>query len=173
LERLALLRSDSDAQAMEPGTDESLLREALELAIQSAAQGGGPFGAVVARDGRALARGTNRVVLDRDPTAHAEIAALRAAARALGTHDLSGCTLYSSCEPCPMCWGALRWARVDALVFAAGRDAAAAAGFDDRRFHDELALPTGERALEVRQRLEQEGREPFAAWLRNEQRTPY
>ena len=159
--------------AMSASTDERCLREALALASQSAAEGGGPFGAVVARDGRVLARGTNRVVLDRDPTAHAEIAALRAAALALGTHDLSGCTLYASCEPCPMCWGALRWARVDALVFAADRDAAAAAGFDDRRFHDELLRPTGERALAVRRLLVDEGREPFEIWLRNVQRTPY
>jgi len=158
---------------MDPADDERLLREALALASQSAAQGGGPFGAVVARGGRAIASGTNRVVLDRDPTAHAELLALRAAARELGTHDLQGCVVYSSCEPCPMCWGALRWARVDALVYAADRDAAAAAGFDDRRFHDELERPAGESALVVRRLLEREGRQPFEVWLRNTQRTPY
>jgi guanine deaminase len=159
--------------AMDASADERFLREALALASRSAAEGGGPFGAVVACAGRAVGRGTNRVVLDRDPTAHAEIAALRGAALALGTHDLSGCTLYSSCEPCPMCWGALRWARIGALVYAADRDAAAAAGFDDRRFHDELSRPAAERALAVRRMLADEGREPFEVWLRNAQRTPY
>jgi guanine deaminase len=159
--------------AMDAATDERLLREALELAARSAAQGGGPFGALVARGEVVVARGTNRVVLDRDPTAHAEMAALRGAARALGTHDLTGCTVYSSCEPCPMCWGALQWARVGALVFAADRDTAAAAGFDDRRFHDELGRDSSERPIEVRRALAHEGRQPFEIWLSNERRAPY
>lgn len=159
---------------MDVAPEERLLREALDLASRSAAEGGGPFGAlVVARDGRVLGRGTNRVVLDRDPTAHAEIVALRAAARELGTHDLAGSTVYSSCEPCPMCWGALLWARVVALVFAADRDVAAAAGFDDRRFHDELGRASGDRPLPVRRLLAQEGHQPFEVWLRNPRREAY
>ncbi|HED66617.1 MAG TPA: nucleoside deaminase [Planctomycetes bacterium] len=114
------------------------LEEALRLAEESADSGGGPFGAVVVRDGEIVARGANRVLADLDPSAHAEVVALRGAARALGTHDLSGTILYASCEPCPMCLGASLWARVDMIVFAADRRDAAAAGFDDERFYRAL-----------------------------------
>jgi len=159
--------------AMGRGDDERLLRLAIALACASAAAGGGPFGAVVARAGEVVARGANRVTLEHDPTAHAELVALRAAARALATHDLSGCVLYSSCEPCPMCWGAVQWARLDAVVYAADRGDAAAAGFDDRRFHEELLRPPGERRPGARRLLAAEGHVPFQIWLANTRRTPY
>jgi tRNA(Arg) A34 adenosine deaminase TadA len=153
--------------------DERLLREAIALACESAAGGGGPFGAVVARDGEVLGRGTNRVTADHDPTAHAEIVALRAAARALGSHDLTGCVLYASCEPCPMCRGAAQWARIARIVHAADRGDAAAAGFDDRRFHEELEGPADRRTPPTRRLLAEEGRAPFEAWSANPRRRPY
>lgn len=149
------------------------LLEALELARRSAREGGGPFGAVVVRDGRVLGRGHNRVTLDRDPTAHAEVVALRAAARALGSHDLSGAVLYSSCEPCPMCRGAILWARIARVEFAADRHAAAAAGFDDAAFYTEFAAPPGAGRVPFVQRLAARGAEPFQAWQDNPGRKPY
>jgi tRNA(Arg) A34 adenosine deaminase TadA len=119
----------------------ALSREALADDV------GGPFGAVVVRKGVVVGRGRNRVLADRDPTAHAEVVALREAARALGTHDLRGCEVFASCEPCPMCYGALHWARVDRVTYANAREDAAAIGFDDARLHDELARPTAARSL--------------------------
>jgi tRNA(Arg) A34 adenosine deaminase TadA len=136
------------------------------------AAGGGPFGALVARAGRVIARGTNRVTLDHDPTAHAEVVALRAAARALGSHDLSGCVLFASCEPCPMCSCAARWARIDALVHAADRHQAAEAGFDDLRFHEELSRPAPEPGLPTRRLLAEESRAPFDDWRSKPDRQP-
>jgi len=170
---LASLGADGMLCGVDPREDERLLREAIALARESAAGDGGPFGAVVARDGVVVARGTNRVTADHDPTAHAEVVALRAAARALATHDLSGCVLYASCEPCPMCRGAAQWARVDAIVYAADRADAAAAGFDDRRFHDELARPERERTPPAQRLLADEGHAPFAAWAANPRRRSY
>jgi guanine deaminase len=119
-------------------------RRFLALAIDEAVRGaragqGGPFGAVVVKDGIVIAKAANAVVANRDPTAHAEVEAIRAACAALGTFQLDGCDLYASCEPCPMCWGAILWARPRALYFAATRDDAAAAGFDDAVFHEMLA----------------------------------
>jgi tRNA(Arg) A34 adenosine deaminase TadA len=149
------------------------LLEALRLARLSIEQGGGPFGAVVARSDLLLASGHNRVVLDTDPTAHAEIVALRAAAAKLGTHDLSGCTLYTSCEPCPMCLGAALWARVDAVVYAASRADAARGGFDDARFWTEVALPVEARALPMCQREAAAGRAVFESWLAHGERRMY
>jgi guanine deaminase len=146
---------------------------ALRLAEESVARGGGPFGAVVARGADVIASGGNRVVLDRDPTAHAEVVALRAAARALGTHVLAGTAVYASCEPCPMCLGALLWARVDRVWFAASRHDAANAGFDDAAIYDELALPLDRRRLPIRALLAERGLRPFAAWRAFTARTPY
>ena len=150
-----------------------LLRRAIALALRSVDAGGGPFGAVVAREGTVVAEGSNRVVLGRDPTAHAEIEAIRAAARALGTHELSGCTLYASAEPCPMCAAAAHWARVDRVVYAAGRADAAAAGFDDERIYHELALAPPDRSVPATQALREEGLAPFARWRESPDRVPY
>lgn len=151
--------------------DEVHLGRALELARRSALEGGGPFGAVVARAGRVLGEGANRVTLERDPTAHAEIVALRAACARERTHDLAGAVLYASCEPCPMCLGAALWARVERVVFAATRDDAAAAGFDDRRFHEHFAH--GPPALALERAEHALRRAPFEAWLANPRRQPY
>ena len=146
---------------------------ALRLAEASVADGGGPFGAVVVRGGEVLATGANRVVIDRDPTAHAEIVALRAAARRLGTHVLAGAEVYASCEPCPMCLAALLWARVDRVWFSASRHAAAAAGFDDAAVYEEVARPLATRRLPIAPLLPERGGAPFAAWRAFAGRTPY
>ncbi|MHA6523062.1 nucleoside deaminase [Tessaracoccus sp. G1721] len=126
------------------------LHRAIDLATANVADGGGPFGAVVvAPDGRSF-EGTNRVTSIPDPTAHAEVQAIRAAASGMGTHDLTGCVLYTSCEPCPMCLGAALWARVSRVVFAADRHDAAAAGFDDAAFHAEVSDGVSRIAVEQR-----------------------
>jgi guanine deaminase len=149
------------------------MREALRLARESVTRGGGPFAALVVRDGEIVASGTNRVVLDGDPTAHAEVVAIREACRRLGTHRLDGCVVYASCEPCPMCAGAIAWARAAAVRYASTRADAARAGFDDDRFHDDLARPPGERAIPAEPLLTEEGRAVFAAWAAKPDRVPY
>jgi guanine deaminase len=154
-------------------TDEEILREAIELAVSSASGTGGPFGAVVAIDGRIVARGTNRVTTENDPTLHAEIVAMRAACREVGSFMLGGAVLYSSCEPCPMCFGAAYWARVDRIVHAAGRLDAAAAGFDDAAIYADVCAPAAGRALKTVQLLGGEGLRPFEAWAANPNRVPY
>jgi len=152
---------------------EELLRRALELALRSVATGGGPFGAVVARAGQVVAEGTNQVVTAGDPTAHAEIVALRAAAAALGSHDLSGCELYASAEPCPMCAGAVHWSRIHRVFFSASREDAARAGFDDALLFRELALPPAQRVVPARRALPDEGLVPFEAWRAKADRVSY
>jgi guanine deaminase len=153
--------------------DRDLLREAIELGVQSAAGVGGPFGAVVARGGQVLGRGTNRVVAEGDPTMHAEVVAIRLACREIGSHDLTGATLYTSCEPCPMCFGAAWWARVERIVHAANRADAAAAGFDDAAIYADVGRAVDERELSTERLLADEGLRPFAAWLANPDRVPY
>jgi tRNA(Arg) A34 adenosine deaminase TadA len=150
-----------------------LLRKAIALAVESAGTDGGPFGAVVARGDEVIATGTNRVTSSGDPTAHAEIVAIRRAAEALGTHDLSGCILYASTEPCPMCLAATWWARIGEIVFAADRDAAARAGFDDAAIYKEVASDREVRSIPCVQHLADEGEAPFAAWAANPARQPY
>jgi guanine deaminase len=154
--------------------DVELLREAIEMGVRSASGEGGPFGALVAdRGGRVIGRGTNRVVSEGDSTLHAEVVAIREACRKLGTHDLSGTVLYASCEPCPMCFGAAWWARVDRIVHAASRADAAGAGFDDAAIHADVARPPDARELATIQLLAEEGWRPFAAWAANPERVPY
>ena len=153
--------------------DVALLNEAIELAVASASTDGGPFGAIVARDGKVAGRGTNRVTAEHDPTLHAEVVAIRAACRALGTHDLGGMVLYTSCEPCPMCFGAAWWARLDRIVHAADRDDAARAGFDDAAIFADVTRPPAARELTTVRLLAEDGLRPFDAWLANPQRKPY
>ena len=150
-----------------------LLRKALALAVESAGTDGGPFGAVVARGDEVISTGTNRVTASGDPTAHAEIVAIRRAADVLGTYDLSGCILYASTEPCPMCLAATWWARIGEIVFAADRDAAARAGFDDAAIYQEVASDRDVRSIPCVQHLADEGEAPFEAWAANPARQPY
>jgi len=154
--------------------DARFLREAIRLARTRMREGkGGPFGAVVVRDGVIVARGWNAVTSSLDPTAHAEVVAIRRACRKLGSFSLAGCVLYASCEPCPMCLAAAYWARVDRLVYAAGRGDAARAGFDDAFIYDQVPLPAAERSLPTAQLLRPEAVAVFDDWLAKPDRIPY
>jgi guanine deaminase len=134
---------------------------------------GGPFGAVIVCEDRIIARGTNRVTANWDPTAHAEVVAIRAACQARHDYRLAGCQLYPSCEPCPLCLAAILWARLDAVHYAATSDQAAAAGFDDRAIYAEIAKPKESRALPMFQALATEAAAPFQAWSQSPNRIPY
>lgn len=149
------------------------MREAIRLASANIENGGGPFGAVIARGGEIIATGVNRVTANCDPTAHAEVSAIRAAAQKLGTFNLSGCEIYSSCEPCPMCLGAIYWARLDRLFYGNTKADAARIGFDDAFIYKELALPLSERTLRAEQLLGKEAIATFEAWEQKTDKTPY
>ena len=155
---------------MSPGPE---MREALRLARESIHEGGGPFGAVVCREGRIVGRGRNRVVETHDPTAHAEVSAIRDAARGLGTHDLSGCTIFTTCEPCPMCLGSIYWARITRVVYGASRTDAAAVGFDDATIYEELARDPHARRIAFAKEATQEARAVLEAWHAEPGRRPY
>lgn len=154
-------------------TKEELMREAIRLSVENVAQGGGPFGAVIARGGEMVATGVNRVTASCDPTAHAEMNAIRAAAARLGTFDLGGCEIYSSCEPCPMCLGAIYWARLDRLYYAGDRHDAERAGFDDSLIYREVALDPSARSLHTERLLGSEVLAAFEAWRAQTERTDY
>lgn len=149
------------------------IAEAVRMATDNVSSGGGPFGALVARDDELIATGTNRVTIDHDPSAHAEITAIRAACRELGTFSLRGCVLVVSCEPCPMCLAAALWARLDGVYYAADREDAALAGFDDRAFHELFNDPEATWPTRVEQ-VDLAGRnEPFEAWRDKPDRVEY
>lgn len=144
---------------------ESFMREAIRLARENMRAGaGGPFGAVVVKDGAIIGRGWNQVTSTNDPTAHAEVMAIRAACRALGDFRLNGAVIYASCEPCPMCLSAIFWARIDRVYFAGTREDAAAAGFDDALLYREVGLPLQQRALLFVKLLRDEALAAFAEW---------
>ena len=150
------------------------MAEAIRLAGENIENGnGGPFGAVVVKDGVIIATAANRVTSTNDPTAHAEIVAIREACKALNTFDLSGCVIYASCEPCPMCLVALMWARIEKLYYAADRKDAAKAGFDDEIFYHELSLPPDQRKLPVIQLLKDEAIDVFNRWNEIPDKTEY
>lgn len=154
-------------------TDAAWLQEAVELAVASVGRGGGPFGAVVVKDGERLAHGQNRVTRDLDPTAHAEVVAIRAACATLGDFSLAGCTLYTSCEPCPLCVSASLWSRLDRVVYTADRHDAARGGFDDRAFYDLFASDRATWPMPVTAVEIGESFAPFSAWLAHPERTAY
>lgn len=146
----------------------------MQLAIDLAKKNlngfnGGPFGAVVIKDGLVVGRGSNAVLKNNDPTAHAEVEAIREACNTLGTFDLSNCIIYTSCEPCPMCLGAIYWSRIAKLFYAASKDDAAKADFDDAQFYREIALPQHQRTLPSTQLLRDEAVEVFDKWMHSEQ----
>jgi len=159
---------------MSIGPDARLMARAIELAHYAVESGsGGPFGALLARNGEVEAEGYNRVLADNDPTAHAEIVAIRRACDRAGSFELRGFELYTSCEPCPMCLSAAMWARVDRIVYAGTRDDAAEAGFDDRTFYAEIAAPSADRAMPLIEFMRAEARAPFTLWNNHANRTPY
>ena len=144
---------------------ETFLQRAIALADEKSASGDcGPFGAVVVKDGEIISEGWNQVVSSHDPTAHAEVMAIRNACAKLNTHDLSGCTLYASCEPCPMCLAAIYWARIKRVIYAASRNDAAAIGFDDEFLYHEVALPPEDRSIEFVQTLHEQGAAILHKW---------
>ena len=141
------------------------MRRAIALSVaMMRADRGGPFGAVIVRDGKVIAEGFNRVTSDNDPTAHAEVTAIRAACAALGTFSLAGCDIYTSCEPCPMCLAAIYWARIDRIFYANTRADAARIGFDDDHIYREIALPPERRSVPMTRMLAQAAAEAFREW---------
>jgi len=143
---------------------EYFLQRAIQLAENNVLEGGGPYGAIIVKDRQIIATGENRVAAHKDPTAHAEIIAIRSACRHTDAFKLTGCILYSSCEPCPMCLGAIYWARLAAVYFACNRFDAAQAGFDDSFIYGEINRPTAERTIPMRQIELADAETPFRTW---------
>ncbi len=143
---------------------EDFMRKAIELSIENVKNGGGPFGAVIVKDDEIIATGVNRVTANHDPTAHAEVSAIREACAKLNTFDLSGCEIYTSCEPCPMCLGAIYWAHLDKIYYGNNKTDAARIGFDDSFIYDELALERKDRKKVMEELLPQEAIAAFKAW---------
>ena len=152
---------------------EKFMRKAISLSIQNIERGGGPFGAVIVKDGRIVATGVNRVTAVNDPTAHAEISAIRKAAKKLGTFSLEGCTLYTSCEPCPMCLGAVYWAHFDRLFYANTTSDAKKIGFDDSFIYDEIELNPSERSIKTVRLLPEEAIRAFEFWNEKDDKIEY
>lgn len=153
---------------------ESFLRAAIRLSREKMEAGeGGPFGALIVRDGEIVGIGWNRVTSVNDPTAHAEIEAIRNACRHLESFSLEGCEIYASCEPCPMCLSAIYWARLDALYYAASRNDAADAGFDDALLYEELRKPPGMHSIPTQRGCEQEAKNVFDLWKNKPNRIDY
>lgn len=152
---------------------DSFLEQAIELATRNVVTGGGPFGTVIVRDGEVIATGANQVTAWNDPTAHAEIVAIRAACKALSTFKLEGCTFYCSCEPCPMCLGAIYWSRASAVYYANTHLDAASIGFDDSRIYAELRLPAELRQLPMIRIDHPNALDSFRAWSESTRRIEY
>ncbi len=155
-------------------TPEDFMRQAIALSKEKMEAGfGGPFGAVITQNGRIIAEGYNQVTSANDPTAHAEVTAIRNACAALGTFDLAGCEIYTSCEPCPMCLSAIYWARLDKMYYANSREDAADIGFDDALIYEEISKPILSRNLPTFRLLEDEAIQPFNDWKSKTDKTPY
>lgn len=153
--------------------DRIFLQAAISLAADGIGKGGGPFGAVVTRKGKVISGAYNEVVYSSDPTAHAEILAIRKAAEILGTHDLSGCSLYASCEPCPMCLGAVYWSGIREVFFASDRKDASDAGFRDEEFHKDMERRPDERIISLTRISEIDGTIIFRLWENHENKITY
>jgi len=152
---------------------EEYMNMAAKLAEENIRKGGGPFSAIVVKNGEVIATGCNQVTHKHDPTAHAEVEAIRKATRELGTHDLSGCSIYASCEPCPMCLGAIYWARLDHLFFGNTRHEAAEVGFDDNFIYQELKKPLQQRSIPTQHIVTPETQRPFRIWTEFPERKEY
>lgn len=153
--------------------NDEFMRQAIALAVENIKNGGGPFGAVIVKDDKVVATGVNRVTANNDPTAHAEVSAIRAACTKLGTFDLSGCVIYTSCEPCPMCLGAIYWARIDKIYYGANQYDAAKVDFDDSFIYRELEVTPDKRNKPVENILHDEALAPFRAWQEKEDKIRY
>ena len=149
------------------------MRKAIALSVENIINGGGPFGAVIVKDGKIVSTGVNRVTAHTDPTAHAEVTAIRKAAKKLGTFDLKGCEIYTSCEPCPMCLGAIYWAHLDKMYYGNTKTDAKNIGFDDSFIYDEIELNLAERRLMSIQKLPEEAIKAFEKWANLENKIEY
>jgi len=149
------------------------MRKAIALSIENIQNGGGPFGAVIVKDGKVIATGVNRVTANNDPTAHAEVTAIRKASKKLGTFDLAGCEIYTSCEPCPMCLGAVYWAHLDKMYYGNTKTDAKNIGFDDSFIYDEIDLKPENRRVETTQILPDEAIKAFETWAKSEDKIEY
>jgi guanine deaminase len=159
---------------MDNKNHEKFMRMAIELSVHNVQQGqGGPFGAVIVKDGMVIARSANKVVPQNDPTAHAEVSAIRLACQELQSFSLEGCIIYTSCEPCPMCLGAIYWARIDQIYYANDKVDAAAIGFDDKFIYEEIACEMTDRKLPIVQLLRDEAQGAFKLWSASESKTEY
>jgi tRNA(Arg) A34 adenosine deaminase TadA len=159
---------------MEADTQIKFMREAIKLSIDNVKSGkGGPFGAVIVKDGKIIAHGTNEVTSSNDPTAHAEVVAIRNACKMLGTFQLDNCDIYTSCEPCPMCLGAIYWSRPARLFFANTKKDAADINFDDQFIYQELEIPYQDRKLFTQQLLREEALEAFKLWSNSNNKIEY
>ena len=153
--------------------NKKFMRKAITLSIENIKNGGGPFGAVIVKDEKIIATGVNRVTLNNDPTAHAELIAIRKASRKLGTYNLAGCQIYTSCEPCPMCLGAVYWAHLDKIYYGNTKTDAKNNGFDDSFIYDEIQLRPENRRLEATQLLPDEAIIAFYKWENTEDKVLY
>ncbi|MBQ3832986.1 MAG: nucleoside deaminase [Bacteroidales bacterium] len=153
--------------------NEKFMRLAIEKSLESVDNGGGPFGAVVVKDGEVVAVASNSVTIDNDPTAHAEVNAIRMACKKLGTFDLSGCEIYASCEPCPMCLASIYWARIGKLYYANTKVDADKIGFSDSFIYEEFAKPESERSIKVVKMLRNEAIKAFENWEKKEDKVDY
>lgn len=149
------------------------MRKAIEMSIKSIDNGGGPFGAVIVKNGEIIAAASNSVTIDNDPTAHAEVNAIRMACKKLGTFDLSGCEIYASCEPCPMCLASIYWARIDRLYYANTKADADKIGFSDNFIYEEFAKPESQRSIKTTTMLRNEAIKAFEKWENKEDKTEY
>jgi tRNA(Arg) A34 adenosine deaminase TadA len=164
----------ADATNVDSAPEPRFMERAIALAIEGVQrEAGGPFGAVVVLNGEVIGEAHNEVLSLRDPTAHAEVGAIRAASRHLQSFHLTGAELYASCEPCPMCLAAAQWAHIDRIWYAGTRADAARAGFDDDHFHTEFALPPAERQMPAHEFLRSAAQPAFEAWLAQPDRTAY
>jgi len=153
--------------------DKLLMQKAISLSIENIKRGGGPFGAVIVKDGKIIATGVNRVTKNNDPTAHAEVSAIRKAARKLGTFDLSGCEIFTSCEPCPMCLSAIYWAHLEKIYYGNSKTDAKDIGFDDSFIYDELKLKPADRKIAMKRLLPEEAIRAFEDWTNKEDKVEY
>jgi tRNA(Arg) A34 adenosine deaminase TadA len=153
--------------------NEKFMRKAIALSVDNIKNGGGPFGAVIVKDGKIIATGVNRVTANTDPTAHAEVNAIRKASKKLGTFDLAGCEIYTSCEPCPMCLGAVYWAHLDKMYYGNTKIDAKNIGFDDSFIYDEIELKPENRKVKTIQLLSEEAIVAFEAWTKAEDKVEY
>ena len=154
-------------------TKEELMRRAIELSENSVRNGGGPFGAVIAKDGEIIAEGSNKVTINNDPTAHAEVCAIRNACKILNTFELANCVIYTACEPCPMCLGAIYWARLSKIFYANDRKDAAEIGFDDDFIYEEIAIEPQYRKKPSEILLRNEAINAFRMWTLKDDKTKY